>query len=291
VIKHYKIDRKELKGWLLVWTPKKHPKFAEMGKGGRRMEGDLGKQLREKINRLKVDVISLDPFIKTHSLKENDNTDMDYVCDMLTTLSIECKIAVDSPHHVKKGTIEPGDADAGRGASGVRDAARLVYTLCTMNEKEAAAFDVRENVRRFYVRLDSAKTNTAPPAEKAEWFELVSEPLGNATPEYPSGDFIQVARPWKPPDAELEVDIANKILDRIHVGMPNGQRYSNAPKATGRQAWKLVEEFTKKAEPFCRKVIHQWLKDGVLTVGAYHDPVTRKGNTSCLFVDSTKRPI
>jgi hypothetical protein len=288
VIKHYKIDRKELKGWLIVWTPKKHPKFAEMKKGNRQ-EGELGKELREKIKRLKIDVVSLDPFIKTHSLKENDNTDMDFVCDMLSALSIECKIGVDSPHHVKKGTIEPGDADAGRGASGVRDAARLVYTLCTMDEKEAQKFDVTESARRFFVRLDSAKTNTAPPSEKAEWFRLVSVSLGNATAEYPAGDHIQVAEPWTPPDSELPVDVANKILDRIHLGMPSGQRYSSAPRATDRQAWRAVFHFTKKAEWLCRKIIKEWIDDGVLTVGSYHDPITRKA-ASCLFVDSSKRP-
>jgi hypothetical protein len=254
------------------------------------MEGDLGNQLREKIKRLKVDVVSLDPFIKTHSLKENDNTDMDYVCDMLTALSIECKIAVDSPHHVKKGTIEPGDADAGRGASGVRDAARLVYTLCTMNEKEAQTFNIRENIRRFYVRLDSAKTNTAPPAEKAEWFRLISVALENRTVEYPAGDHIQVAEPWTPPDAELDVDIANQILDQIHNGMPNGQRYTNAPKATDRQVWKVVAHFSKKAEPFCRKIIKKWMDEGVLTIGSYHDPIVRKSGVSCLYVDNSKRP-
>jgi hypothetical protein len=290
VIKHYKIDRKELKRWLIVWTPKKHPKFAEMGKGSKRMEGDLGKQLREKIQRLKVDVVSLDPFIKTHSLNENDNTDMDYVCDMLTALSIECKIGVDSPHHVHKGQIEPGNADAGRGASGIRDAGRLIYTLCQMNEKEAAAFDIRENIRRFFVRLDSAKTNTAPPAEKAEWFRLVSVPLENATTEYPAGDHVQVAEPWTPPDAELPVDVQNKILDQIQKGMPNGQRYTNAPKATDRQVWRVVQHITKKKEPFCRKIIKEWMDAGVLTAGSYHDPITRKSGTTCLYVDNTKRP-
>jgi len=289
VINHYKIDRKELKGWLIVWTPKQHPKFA-FADGRKIKEGDLGKELREKIKRLKVDVVSLDPFIKTHSLKENDNTEMDFVCDMLTALSIECNVGVDSPHHVHKGQIEPGNADAGRGASGVRDAARLVYTLCPMDDKEAQKFDISEGTRRYYVRLDSAKTNTAPPSEKAEWFRLVSVPLGNSTPEYPAGDHIQVAEPWKPPDLELPIDVQNKILDHIERGMPNGQRYSNAPKATDRQAWKLVQHLTKKAERFCRKLIFDWIKEDVLTVGTYHDPVVRKSGVSCLYVDNSKRP-
>jgi hypothetical protein len=41
---------------------------------------------------------------------------MDFVCDLLARLAVEFNIAVDSPHHVHKGQITPGDADSGRGA-------------------------------------------------------------------------------------------------------------------------------------------------------------------------------
>jgi RecA-family ATPase len=126
VLDYYGIDRAELKGWLFCATPRL-ARLAQM-KGNVRVVGPLEKQLRYAIERRKPDIISLDPFIKTHALEENDSGDMDFVCDLLAKFAIEFNIAVDSPHHVHKGTLTPGDADSGRGSSGIRDAGRLIYT-------------------------------------------------------------------------------------------------------------------------------------------------------------------
>jgi hypothetical protein len=67
---------------------------------------------------------------------------MDFVCDLLASFAVEFGIAVDSPHHVHKGTVTPGDADSGRGSSGIRDAGRLIYTLTLMSENEARMFGI-----------------------------------------------------------------------------------------------------------------------------------------------------
>ena len=48
------------------------------------------------------------------SLEENDSGDMNFVCDLLMKIATENNIAVDISHHVHKGQIAPGDADAGR---------------------------------------------------------------------------------------------------------------------------------------------------------------------------------
>ena len=170
VLLHYRIDRSELKGWLFCATPKL-AKLAQMN-GRVRVVGPLEQQLRDAIERRKPDIVSLDPFIKTHALAENDSGDMDFVCDLLAKFAIEFNIAVDSPHHVHKGAISPGDADAGRGSSGIRDAGRLVYTLTSMSEEEARMFGIPIDDRASYVRLDSAKVNIAARGGKPTWFRL-----------------------------------------------------------------------------------------------------------------------
>src|SRR5262249_51155349 len=196
------------------------------------------------INRRKPDIISLDPFVKTHALEENDSGDMDFVCDLLARLAIEFNIAVDSPHHVHKGQIEPGNADAGRGASGIKDAGRLIFTLVAMSEKEAEDFNIDPADRGAYIRLDPGKTNIAQRAGKAIWFKIDARNIGNGTAEYPNGDNVQVVKPWTPPDtwAGLQVHTLNAVLSAIQGGIigengPTGQRYSSAPSATERAAW------------------------------------------------------
>jgi hypothetical protein len=238
------------------------------------------------------DIIGLDPFVKTHALDENDNSAMDFVCDLLARLAIEHDIAVDAPHHTKKGTLAPGDADTGRGASGIKDAARLVYTLTAMSEADAAAFNISNIERRKYIRLDTAKVNIAPRAQDAKWFRLVNVRLGNGTADYPNGDEVQTVEPWAPPDAwaGTSVPVLNAILSDIARGMENGQRYSNAPKADKRAVWPVVQKhYPDKPEGDCRRIIHAWLATGLLYDKKYDDPVEYK-QRSGLYVDDEKRP-
>jgi AAA domain len=291
VLDHYHIDRAELKGWLFCASPK-FVKLAEM-KNRTRAIGSLENQIREAIERCKPDIVSLDPFIKTHGLEENSVGDMDFVCDLLARMAVEFNIAVDSPHHVHKGQLIPGDADSGRGSSGIRDAGRLVYTLAPMSVDEARTFNISPENRFFYVRLDSAKVNIAAHSAKATWFRIVGEPIGNATAEYPNGDTVQVVEPWSPPDtwAGLSSDMLNAVLTDIDRGIDDGRRrYSNAPNATDRAVWPVVKRHCPdKTESQCREIIHAWLDTGLLYLEQYDDPVDRKKRNG-LHVDDAKRP-
>jgi RecA-family ATPase len=112
---HHGVDRSELKGWFFYAVPK-GIKLAEL-KNGAAERGGLEKQLRAKIRKLKPDIVSLDPFVKTHRLEENTSGAMDFVCDLLATLAEEFDIAVDAPHHTRKGIAAPSDADMGRSSS------------------------------------------------------------------------------------------------------------------------------------------------------------------------------
>jgi RecA-family ATPase len=98
---HHNVSLNDVKGWLFYATPK-GIKLAEI-KNGSRQIGRLEKSLRKSIERRRPDLLVLDPYVKLHALEENDNGAMDFVCDLLVTLAIEYDIAVDAPHHTKKG--------------------------------------------------------------------------------------------------------------------------------------------------------------------------------------------
>ena len=117
-------------------------------------------------------------------------------------------------------------------------------------------------------------------------------PIGNGTELYPSGDEVQTVEPWDPPDlwAEIGVARANEILDSIECGMANGQRYSGAPQAKDRAAWKVVKEVVPSlTEAQAKKVITTWISNGVLQHRPYEDP-TRRDEQQGLFVVDGKRP-
>ena len=290
----YGIKCEDLKDWLFLAAPK-GLKLIEKSPTGAQQIGPLEGLLRATITKRRIDIISLDPFVKTHGLEENDNSAIDRVCDLLAAIAIELDCAADLPHHVSKGQASPaaGDANRGRGASAFKDAARLVYTLTPMSKDERELFDIGEAEARSLVRLDSAKVNIAPPATTARWFRLVGVQLGNGTTDYPNGDEVQTVEPWTPPDvwAKVSTALANEIFDLIEAGNAKGQRYSAAAQAgTDRAAWRVVKvKAADLTEKQCRRLIDTWLTKGLLETRPYDDPIRRKQENG-LFVNDAKRP-
>src|SRR5262249_55297201 len=290
---YHNISYDELAGWLFYCSPgRAGGKLMTLDARGRAVEGKLTGKIENVVKARKIDMVMLDPFVKSHSVEENHNTLIDEVAQLLTDMASKYNIAADAPHHTSKGAAEPGNADRGRGASAMKDAARLVYTLTVMSTDEAKAFGIKDEDKWQYLRVDSGKVNITKHLRAAKWFRLVGVPLDNATEIYPNGDDVQTVEPWKPPEtwADLSSDLLNKILTTIDGGLPDGNRYTHAPRTTDRSAWKVViANAPHKSETQAREVITTWIKNGVLMLKEYENPQTRK-TVNGLHVDNTKRP-
>lgn len=286
---HHRVTTTDVRGYLFLWTPA-GLKVAEMRDGSHQVvPGDLERQLRAVITERQIDLLVLDPFVKTHTVEENDNSAIDAVAIILAAIAEDTNCAVDTLHHAPKaGASEPGDANRARGASAFRDAARLLYTVTAMTDAEREQFGLTDAERRSLIRVDSAKVNIAPPSISARWFRIVGVPLGNGTDLYPRGDEVPTVELWSPPDFWQQIP-ANKILDQIELGLSDGRRYSSSKQAgDDRAAWRVVEQHCPNlSEKQSQSVIVTWLKNGVLVSRGYRDPVRRRDQPG-LFV--AKRP-
>jgi AAA domain len=286
---HHKVERSELKGWLFLAAPGGTcGKLMTADPKGNITIGPLAAHIEKVIRERKIDIVSIDPFVKSHKVEENNNGGIDEVIQVLVDLSVKYNFAIDAPHHTSKGAADPGNANRGRGASSMKDAARLVYTLAAMSVDEAKAFGIPEADRRLHIRMDSGKVNICRPSA-AKWFKLVGVPLNNGNDTYPNGDEVQTIEPWTPPEiwAGMDNELLNQILDKIDAGLPNGARYSNSPTAKTRAASLVVVELAPhKTEAQARET---WIRNGVLHVDDYDDP-DRRALAKGLFLDITKRP-
>jgi hypothetical protein len=280
VLKQYNIPRSELKGWLFYCTPKAdNGKLMVADKHGRPTRGGLADTIEDIVNQCGIDLVCLDPFVKTHAVEENDNSGMDQVVQILTDLSHKYDIGVDAPHHTSKGAADPGNANRGRGASAIKDAGRLIYTLSPMSESEAETFGVPVEDQRLFIRLDPGKVNILPPARKAKWFRLRGVDLDNGNELYLNGDNVQTVEPWMPPEAWDDMDnaIQKRILIAIDAGLPDGNQYTNKPNAGPREAWNVVvAHLPGKTQAQAKEIIESWVELGILEVTDYTNPVTRK---------------
>ena len=144
------------------------------------------------------DIISLiiDPLIRAHRLRENDNEALDFAVEQFGKIANLTNCAVHLVHHSRKppGASSEGQAgnpDSSRGASALVYAARVVDTLYGMSEKDGENLDIPEKERRLYVRLDSAKANLSEPGLSTVWFKRESVILPNG-PNGTDGDSVGV---------------------------------------------------------------------------------------------------
>jgi len=190
--------------------------------------------LIEMLGRRKPDVLILDPFVELHDAEENDNTAIRAVLAMFRVIAAEFNCAVVILHHTRKDiTNGAGDMNVFRGAGASVAAARIALTVLPMSAEEAENLKISEDMRRSFVRMDSAKSNYSPP-NTAEWFELTEYQLDN-------GEAVAAAIPWKPPTDAPLVDRAQDDLCAAAALGINKQPYS--PQITEKQARSVAQLF------------------------------------------------
>jgi hypothetical protein len=281
---HYEITHDELEHNFIVACPR-NMRLLEQDIDGSLVVGGLGQYLDQPF-----DIVTIDPFVKSHSISENDNGGMDRVLNFIVEKAEAWNYAADFVHHTRKGAADPGDVDSARGASALVDAGRLIRTVTAMSQEDAALFSVPEADRARYVRLDDAKINLTARTAAAMWFRLIGVPLGNTTvdPLYPKGDTIHTVERWYPADPWVTITrtVANRVLDDIEASEP---RCSDHPQARERAAWPLVQKHAPElSEQQCREVIKTWVKNGVLEYAECQD--NQRRTIKGFFVNNLRRP-
>jgi hypothetical protein len=183
VVSQFAIDPAELEGRLYTISGYLRPvRFAYHVDNRVSRGSDLDK-IEALIKEQKIEVLFVDPFISTHTAPENDNNAMDQVVSIFKRLAGNHGIAINIAHHTKKigGDTEAhaGDAESGRGASSIKDAARAAVTIARMGKKTAEKLDIPDEVRGDYIRMDVGKMNFAPHDSKANWFRIEAVRLEN----------------------------------------------------------------------------------------------------------------
>jgi AAA domain len=82
---HHRVEQRELRGWLFIDAlGRADGKLMTVDQHNRPMLGALATKLTRTITARKIDIVMLDPFIKSHGIAENDNSGIDEVAQILT---------------------------------------------------------------------------------------------------------------------------------------------------------------------------------------------------------------
>ena len=145
-----------------------------------------------------------------------------------------------------------------------------------VREERARAFwqaQINEGRARLAEEQASTDKRTAP----------LPEPPPSPPPRVPlhvvsaETDFTDTMPPINPADIPALFLAATSVLRLINAGTSDGRRFSAAPQAKDRAAWRLVQtavpSLTDKA---AQEVINAWLQCKVLETRSYRDPIDRR---------------
>src|SRR5262249_16170536 len=106
-----------------------------------------------------IHVVSIDPLVKTHGLKEND-PDMQEVIEYYDDIAEAANCAIHLWHHMRKSGGGETTIESVRGSSAIVDACRSSRILETMTTEEAKKYKLTPG---FYFREFSGRRTFAEP--------------------------------------------------------------------------------------------------------------------------------
>jgi hypothetical protein len=227
---HYNITRQDLDGWLFMDSGRDQRLcIAEQhAKTGARIIAPVVSAIIDTALSNQFDVMSIDPFISCHRVPENDNGAMDLVAKQWSDIAEQTNAAIDLVHHTKKTGGADATVEDGRGASALSNATRAGRVLNRMSAADGEKAGVANHREYFSVSADT-KANMSRPADKNDWYRIVSVNLGNATMLYPSGDDVGVVTKWEWPDHMAGITGAD--FDKV-AAVIRGDQWREHPQAT-----------------------------------------------------------
>jgi hypothetical protein len=244
----------------------------------------------------KIDVVSIDPFVKTHAVSENISEDITQVMDSYDEIAEGGDCSISLWHHTRKSRGESITVESSRGGIGITDAARVARMMETMTEGEGN--DLGIDNRKRYFRTFDGKTNFAPSTDKSEWDKLISVPVGNGLSDLkPSedsnyfmtaddGDEVGVPEHWTHPGRSGKAVPAEAITEiQRQVGnAPQWKLDTRADMYVGQVVARVLKlDDPKSAE--CKAALQWLLKAGKLEAMEAHDPAKREKK---MYVIATK---
>jgi hypothetical protein len=264
---HFKLTPADLDGWLFIDSGREMPLvLAETQRDGTRLNTDQLTALQATIAANGIGCLTVDPFVSSHRVTENDNNAIEVVVKAFARIADQTNCAIELIHHTRKTNGEEATVEDGRGASALLAAARSARVVNTMTEKVGSEAGVDNH--RLYFSLQNGKGNMAPPPNKADWFRLTAVTLGNGRGLYPEGDHVAVVDAWEFPDPAAAITALDfdKAAAMIRSGSwrkdPQCENWVGVAVANALDLDldKPIEKATVKA------AIAMWMKSGGLEV-------------------------
>jgi AAA domain/Bifunctional DNA primase/polymerase, N-terminal len=230
--------------------------------GGVERNEDMIKALIQYVVEKKIDVVSVDPFVKTHGINENDNSEVSDVVECYDDVAEGAGCGVHLWHHTRKMRGDGATVESARGAIAFIDGCRSVRILETMTKEEGQKLRVEH--ASYYFRSFNGKRNFAPPSDASDWYRLVAVEVGNG---FDVGDEVGVPTRWDHPGAR-EIDVNAEMIAAIKrvVREGNWREDVRASAWVGKPIARALGLDPDDDGAAIRRLLKKLIADGVLKV-------------------------
>lgn len=287
---HYDLTPADIEGHLFLDSGREQELVVMIDdkKTGVRIQQPIVEAVVEQIERHKIDVMIVDPFVSTHSVNENDNGAIDKVAKLWAQIADYTNCAIDIVHHLRKVSDREATVEDARGAVSLIGAARSVRVLNRMTEEQANQAGVSSEDRHGHFSVTYGKSNLTPLSNKLDWRRLHSVALGNG--EYgPKGmplmgkgqDYAPVVTEWKwPTKDDIAESVDGDVRRQVLVTLAN-QNHRKSDQSSEWAGYVLASALgihveTTKAMTADKKrvkaILEAWIATGILSIVSEPDP-------------------
>ena len=187
---HHQITDADLEERLFISARDQKLIVATHGRNGLVVAKPEVKALTRFIRENGIESATIDPFVKSHAVPENDNVLIDQVANIFAEIAYSTGCHFHLYHHTRKNGGGPITIEDVRGGGAIIGSVRAARILNVMTAEEATDAGVDSSWQ--HIRLDDGKQNNLPPG-KGCWIKLARVGLAH-------GDEAGVATPWAWPD-------------------------------------------------------------------------------------------
>ena len=267
ILLHYQIDPEDLGDRLFLDSGREVSiVLATANRNGVEVATPTVEALKAEIKAREIDVLIVDPFVKSHGVQENDNSAIDKVVTAFAGIADATACAIELVHHVRKTGSNEITVEDGRGAVAMLAGVRSARVLNPMTKEEAQEIG-GDIVPREHFRVTNGKANLAPPPEASQWFRLHSVDLGNGDPRdlADTGDRVAVVAPWEYPGAFSDVTTADLKAVQTTIAAKRWRANPQSPEWAGHAIADVLRLDVSdiQAQTKVKKLLGVWTKNGM----------------------------
>ncbi|WP_394198008.1 MULTISPECIES: AAA family ATPase [Rhodobacterales] len=274
---HHEINPSEIKGRFFLDGRDCELCMAKQVRGEIAINTPMRDGLIKHIKEHGIDHLTIDPFVKSHRVTENDNSAIDAVATEWARIADECNISIELVHHTRKGNGQELSSEDGRGGSSLLNAVRdgrVLNKASSKKKKEIGVDVVSDRATYFTVTQDKPNYSTG---SGAEWHRTVGIELGN-------GDWVATVERYTPPDAFDGISVADTLAVQRAIDMLEDPRQSaQANNWVGKTVADVLNLDTDNDKRRIQQMLSAWQASGALIIEKRKD--SGKGREyPCLIV-------